>query len=951
MIKQFYFILSILACHLSQNSFSQEIVAEHLAKTVIIKVQKDYHSLCTNNHIDYAQLLSFFNQIGVDKLEKKFPNHLPPTRFKNASGEKYADLSTIYELSYTKEYKLSKVLNYLKNIPIIAYAQPHYIPKPLYIPDDDSLNLVLQYHLDKIQAFDAWDSTFGNSNIVIGIVDSGTDTSHSDLKGNVYYNLGDPIDGADNDNDGFKDNYRGWDLGDNDNDPTSSAPSGLWWQYHGVLVSGLAAGVTDNGQGIAGVGFNSSFLPVKVSRNSDGAFIAAYEGIVYAVDHGCQIINCSWGGIYEASEFEQDIITYASINKNALVIAAAGNNGDESVYMPASLKYVLSVGGTDAIDVKFGISSYGINLDLCAPGFNMYSTEFGGGYRNIGTGTSFAAPIVSGCAAIVKSVFPNYSSIQIGEQLKVTSDNIDNISGNSAFSGKLGAGRINLFRAITETDKPSIVMTRNVISDGNDDKFEIGETVSIGATFKNYLDTTNSLFVTISSNNPNITIQNNTIFLGVLNTLDSTNNYITPFTFTIESTAKYNEIIDMKFTYSDGAYNASEYIIIMANSNMVDIDINDISTTITSESRIGYNDPISPSPQLGLGFRYKGEQMLYEAGLMVGATKGSSFFVSDNILDSLSSDSDFVSTSIANTLTIPIVSEIDINVELNDNNAGSDKMNIVVEQNVYAWSNESDDNYIIMEFHIINNDTMKLDYVYAGIFADWDVRDYLLNTASEEGLNKIGYVTCTDPGSPFVGIKLLSNGPFVHYGIDNYPGAPGVDIFSSSYSTAKKYTTLSTNRSDAGTIGNGNDVCDVVSTGPFTLLSNDTITVAFALIAGDNFMDLLLSAQAAQIKYDSIYFKEDTVNTFVTKKAEEYFSIYPNPSNSFFSFFFDPKYGKNIKFSLYNSTGKHLYSDLLSNDAMGLRKQYDTSTLESGIYFYTISSDNYNNQGKLLVSH
>lgn len=941
MNRTFLLLLSIITYLPGAGVHAQDIAADHIPRTVILKVKPAYRNLCGINQINDIRINSFFDQIGVEKLEKKFPSHRPPEQLKNINGELYADLSTIYELTYKMDFQLSKVLKYLNNLPEIAYAEPHYIPKPLFTPND----VTLSYHLGLIQAYAAWDSTFGDTNIVIGITDSGTDTDHVDLQGNIKYNYADPIDGVDNDFDGFIDNYRGWDLGENDNDPSTTS------SHHGIYVAGLAAAVTNNGEGVAGIGFNCKFLPIKVN-NSAGDFTAAYEGIVYAADHGCQIINCSWGGIYKASQFEQDVITYASINKNALVIAAAGNDGNEDVFNPASLKYVLSIGGTDASDLKtegqFG-STYGINLDLCAPGVGTSSTNINGNYITFGNpGTSWAAPVVSGCAAIVKSVFPNYSSIQIGEQLKVTSDIIDTIAGNSAYMGKLGAGRVNLFRAITETDKPSIVITRNIITDGNDDKFEIGETINVSATFKNYLDTTNNLFVTITSNNTNINILNNTVYLGVINTLDTTDNHSTPFTFTIEATANYNEVIDLTFNYSDGTYNAVEYIDIVVNSDMVDIEINDISSTITSESRFGYN---GLNPQHGLGFRYKGEQLLYEAGFMVGALKKDTIYVSDNVLDSLSPDSDFTSTSIAVALTSPIISDFDVAVAMNDNNADSNMMKIGLEQNVYAWDNVANNNFIITEYEIINNDTITMNNVYTGIFADWDVRDYSANRASEESFNEVGYVTCTETGSPFVGVKLLSGGPFIHYAIDNYAGAPGVNIFSSSYTTSKKYTTLSTQRSNAGLVGNGNDVCDVVSTGPFTILPADTLLVAFALIAGDDFMDLLLAAQAAQTQYDSIYYVEDTTSSYIDKQAYDKLKVYPNPANNSVSLIIGPEYGKNIMIKLYNNMGVQVYSGHLNKGPKRINKKLDTSTLSSGLYHYIVSSNKNNNQGKLLIIH
>ncbi len=258
MNRTFLLLLSIISYLLGAGVHAQDIGADHIPRTIIIKVKPAYRNLCGINQINDIRINSFFNKIGVEKLEKKFPNHRPPEQLKNIDGELYADLSTIYELTYNKDFQLSKVLKYLNNLAKIAYAEPHYIPKPLFTPND----VTLSYHLGLIQAYAAWDSTFGDTNIVIGITDSGTDIDHVDLQGNIKYNYADPIDGIDNDFDGFIDNYRGWDLGENDNDPSTASSN------HGIYVAGLAAAVTNNGEGVAGVGFNCKFLPVKVNNSS-----------------------------------------------------------------------------------------------------------------------------------------------------------------------------------------------------------------------------------------------------------------------------------------------------------------------------------------------------------------------------------------------------------------------------------------------------------------------------------------------------------------------------------------------------------------------------------------------------------------------------------------------------------------------------------------------------------
>ena len=114
--------------------------------------------------------------------------------------------------------------------------------------------------------------------------------------------------------------------------------------------------------GIAGVGFNTKFLPIKIS-NSVGILTKAYQGIVYAADHGCFVINCSWGG-YVASQFNQSIIDYATINKGCLVVAAVGNDNGNNPFYPAGYQGVLSVAASDPSDIKTIVSNYGYYVDV-----------------------------------------------------------------------------------------------------------------------------------------------------------------------------------------------------------------------------------------------------------------------------------------------------------------------------------------------------------------------------------------------------------------------------------------------------------------------------------------------------------------------------------------------------------------------------------------------------------
>ena len=424
-IKAFILILTVLTVH---NGFANK-TDETLPKTIIFKVKEQFRSQCDNSSIAIASFNQLFAEIGVGSLEKIFPNK----KYERRAG--FIDLSLIYELHYTNTYSIEEVVKKMNDLNVAEYTEAYYLPQPTYTPSDTSLPI--QYYINLINAENAWNITTGDTNIVIGITDTGWDPIHLDLVGNVKVNYADPINGSDDDSDGYIDNYLGWDLGMNDNDA-------LWESLsHGVNVTGIAAAVTDNITGISGVGFKSKFLPVKISNNI-GLLTDAYQGVVYAADHGCFVINCSWGS-YDSTLFAKNIIDYAIINKGCLVVAAAGNDNSDSVFYPAGYVGVLSVAATDQNDIKLGTSNYGSYIDVSAPGGSIYTTGPGGYSTN--SGTSMAVPMVSGGAALLKAQFPSYTNAQITAIIKSTADDLNVL--NPSYANELGSGRLNLFNAVS----------------------------------------------------------------------------------------------------------------------------------------------------------------------------------------------------------------------------------------------------------------------------------------------------------------------------------------------------------------------------------------------------------------------------------------------------------------------------------------------------------------------
>lgn len=903
--------------------------SDYLSNTIILKVKSSHRNNCMPEKIEIASLNKIFNDLDIEYVKKKYPNHQPPSEVRNKYGEKLIDITLIYELKYKANISVETAINSLYSSDLFEYVEPYFLAQPLsYTPNDT--DITSQFFLATIKAYDAWDLSKGDTNIVIGITDTGTDWDHPDLEGNIKYNYNDLIDGMDNDGDGYIDNYRGWDLGMNDNDPTID---GSWsGSGHGAHVSGCAAAVTDNTTGVASPGFKCKFLPVKIS-NTSGILNQSYEGITYAADHGCQIINCSWGSVGGYSQYGQDIVSYATINKSALVIAAAGNDGNEDVFYPASYKYVLSVAATDSQDYKKVSSSYGVNIDVSAPGEAIYSTRYNDTYLSTG-GTSTASPVVAGAAAIVRSYFSTYTPMQVGEQLRVTSDQIDTISANIPYKDLIGKGRINLYRALTETS-PAVRMSDLVITDGKGNSFTANDTISITGIITNYLAATSNLTITLSSQSAYISMIDSTHNVGALGTLSSTDNNSDPFTVKINS-APLNSKILFRLTFTDGTYNDFQMFEVSINIDYINIAINDVATTITSKGRLGYNETAQTD---GIGFTYKGEPLFYAGGLMIASTDTS---VSDNYSGATlgQHDSDFRSVLNVKQLIPSVTSEFDVYGKFDDSLAGTSALNVLVTHKAFAWTSTADKKYIIVEYSIKNNGANSLDTIYAGIIHDWDVWNYANNRASVDATNKMGYVYSTDT-SIYAAIKLLSSTPFLHYAIDNIVGGGGGIDLSDGFAPSEKYTALSTNKTDAGTGGMGNDVADVVSTGPFMLNPGDSVLVAFALIGGDSLSDIQASAIAAQTKYDNIitaYHQPiDTKDKFYLNQN------IPNPASTTSTISFSIPEKSVINLNLYNLMGQKVLHIIENEHLMPGEYQYavNVSKLNNGIYYYRLfSGDN-----------
>lgn len=300
-----------------------------------------------------------------------------------------------------------------------------------------------------VGAFAAWAIAPSSPNAVVAVLDSGVDQTHEELAGTLWKNPGEvPGNGKDDDGNGLVDDIHGWNFGeDNGNlDDTNG---------HGTFCSGIIAAGANNGRGIRGVAAESQIMVLKfLDENGLGSTAAAVRAVEYATAKGAHIINASWGGT------NYDPALYHAVKRageaGVLFVAAAGNNGkdndtDPKPMYPASFRLptLLTVVALDNRDAFAKFSNFGKETThLGAPGVRIYSTEPGGyGY---GDGTSFAAPFVSGAAALLKSFFPGMPAAAIKERLMNTSEVVDYYAKEKMQS----AGRLQIYNALRDIRPP-----------------------------------------------------------------------------------------------------------------------------------------------------------------------------------------------------------------------------------------------------------------------------------------------------------------------------------------------------------------------------------------------------------------------------------------------------------------------------------------------------------------
>lgn len=364
----------------------------------------------------------------------------------------------------------------------VRTAEPDRIATVSLVPND-SFYAAQQWAMPLVNAPAAWNTATG-AGVTIAIIDTGVHTAHPDLT-HLWANPGELVNGVDDDGNGYVDDVNGWDFVSGDNVPDDG-------NGHGTHVAGIAAATGNNALGVAGMAFAATYMPLKALNTfGGGSTTDLANAMLYAINEGADVINDSWGGssvgcsgvVTLGSVFDSLVDTAHALG--VVVVNAAGNSSDEAYkYFPANTENALTVSATDAANVLATYSNFGVKIDVAAPGGNnvpgsggeifstapptswLSPTSFFGGlgerYFHL-SGTSMAAPHVSGLAALLIQTRPTWTVEQLRSAIRRVALDI----ATPGFDTAGGYGRIRPAPSLTVTSGGFAVPSASVISPRN----------------------------------------------------------------------------------------------------------------------------------------------------------------------------------------------------------------------------------------------------------------------------------------------------------------------------------------------------------------------------------------------------------------------------------------------------------------------------------------------------
>ena len=578
--------------------------------------------------VEAAQLGSVFSKHGITSMTSAFARArgARANALKGKAASKRDELFRWCRVPLPKGADREKVLADLRSHHDVELAEPahEYRLADSGIPDVfTDADMSKQWHLDACRAQDAWRflqskgiPAGGSRDVVVAVIDTGVDYTHPELIGNMWSNPREITgNGIDDDGNGFVDDIHGCSVV---SDARSHSGDCQDQNGHGTHVAGIIAAQAFNHNGGVGVAFNVQIMAVRAGQSS-GVFSDTdiSEGILYAVDNGAEVINMSFGG-YSRSQIMEDALAVA-LNQ-AVLVAAAGNGANDvgqSIkilpFYPAALPYVLGVMATKPDNALCGFSNYGYAVR--APGESIYSTLPGNRYA-AWSGTSMAAPIVSGLAALLRSYHWQrdvYSSRYL--MGAVINGGID-VWGDQQV--------IDAFQTVSTLPSPSVVILENWLFDDKginprndaDGRVDSGETIHLAIELMNKSGQASNVVATLAARDPTawngdpglydpyVTFITNTVSYGNIGAISTADNGLLrdpgnvvigvqrPFVFQVANDCPNDHLIvfELTTTYADGWNPSSNSLSVVSTFEYVVQRGRNVPTVVSTNTVLSADD-------------------------------------------------------------------------------------------------------------------------------------------------------------------------------------------------------------------------------------------------------------------------------------------------------------------------------------------------------------------------
>lgn len=877
---------------------------------------------------------------------------LAPRAKANDLFRKIEDLRKIVVIDYDRPISELVAAGKIASLDFVEYAEP-YPERFITETPNDSL-FAEQYYLEKIRAVEAWDFIEGEDKVLVGICDTGIDYLHEDLAENIYENPGETgtdefgedkrTNGIDDDDNGFVDDWRGWDFAGADGSAQDNDP--MPGHMHGTHVGGAIASVTNNVIGCSGAAKNAVLLPVKVGFDNwqSRSIYNGYEGILYAAAMGCKVINCSWGGPSK-SQAEMETLDMA-VAMGAVVVGAAGNDYAYSAAYPASHPDAVSVVALEESDRKALFSNYHPTSDVAAYGSRIMAPVPGNNYGYL-DGTSMASPIAAAVAAMIRLKYPEYDSRQTIERLKATCADIEDVN-LPQFKGLMGRGRVDALDAVSAPAPKSVFLVAHDFDDEDGDyAYDAGDEIRFSATVSNALTPLAGCYAKLENlTSYEIETITDSVYIGDFSTGD-TIELSEPFVFSVteEFPLDYSLKLGIRI-YDEAGFINREAVALTVRPSYITIDSNKIKTTINSAGNIAFND--YPNNVQGEGFTFDGSaNLLYEGALMI-AVSDARLADAARGTNQNRKDEDFEFISVAKINSPGEIADLEADAVFDDT-AASDPPGVLVKQSVYQFAESDKDNFIITVYDVVNQSGEDFDSLFVALFFDWDVGPSGANNIVKFD-NEGGFGLCYNreiDSLPQVGAAMLSSHSLNFFAIDNDGGSLGNPGIYDGFTRLEKWYAMSSGL--ARIKSNIGDASMVIGAGPVRVKAGDTTRAAFSLFAGANYEELARAAEQSRNTAKFYELADGEYNKY--PERDSLVAIYPNPTSGKVRISVGAAESGFADLDIYDAAGKQV-AKILDNryvTAGYIDYEFDASGLSQGAYYVRFRTFRSEVIGKFVV--